>query len=479
MENFEDNIEKEYHERFHDFEEMPDDVLWAKIQERIVPEPEHRPVIFWWQSFRMGIAASLLIGLLLGGYYYSTISTKKDKQTSEILANKTAIEKINTTKSIPKNQVTEKKTPVLAQDIQQQEKKKNIEFEQKNNEILAKSHQNQVFEAKKDEILLSEITINDKQISENVSSLKHEKLPTQNETITVESDKILSAISTEKVVINAEKPSLDSEIELQKTTKNELKEDENQVILDKILSQDITFLASKKVNILQHEIPISLPALNPLEPENDFEELPKRRLVFIPPAEVFANVAPMLSYYVFSPNKGDNMLVNNFNISSERLSFAAQLGFIYPIAKKLDLRTGLSFMTGKSKISYGLTNNNQKIVKVIDELNIEIQPTKSVITESKNWQYFELQSDLLYEIKELHSLSLGMRAGVQTSVLNKPVFNGRIGYRVSKPVNNRVALWFEPSVSFSLSSQSSIENLFIYRTTGLGLNMGVSLLRGY
>lgn len=479
MENFEDNIEKEYQERFHDFEEMPDDALWAKIQERITPEPERRPVIFWWQTLRTGIAASLLIGLLLGGYYYSTISAKKEIQTNRIPLNKTSIGKINTTKSTPKNQKTKSETPVLVQGIQQDEKENSVEFEQKNNKILAKPQQNQAFEATKNEFLLSKNIINEKQIIQNERLLNREKLPSKNESIVVESDKVQSAISTEKVVFNTEKSSLNSEVELQKTKKNDFKEEENQEFLDKKLSTDIAFLESKKVNIPQNNIPISLPVLNPLEPETVFEEVPKRRLTFIPPSEVFVNLTPMLSYYVFSPNRGDNLLVNNFNSSSDRLSFAAQLGFVYPISKKLNLRTGFSFTAGQSKISYGLTDNNQKKVTIIDELNIEIEPTKSVITENRNWQFVEIQSDLLYEIKKLHSLSLGMRAGVQTSALAKPVFNGRIGYRVSKPVNNRVALWFEPSISFSLSSQSSIENHFLYRTTGLGLNMGVSLLRHY
>ena len=185
----------------------------------------------------------------------------------------------------------------------------------------------------------------------------------------------------------------------------------------------------------------------------------------------------MLNYYVFSPNKADNFVVKDFNGSSDRLSFAAQLGVVYPLSKKMDIRTGLSFMTGKSNISYGVTNINQKVVKVIDEHSIEVQPIRSITIEQRNWQYLEIQSDLLYAIKRLQAVSVGFRAGVQTSALNKPVFNGRIGYRISKPVNNRVALWLEPSVVLSLSSQQSLDNHFLYRTTGFSLNMGVSLLK--
>ena len=101
----------------------------------------------------------------------------------------------------------------------------------------------------------------------------------------------------------------------------------------------------------------------------------------------------MLSNYVFSPNSTDNFVIKDFNSSSDRLSFAAQLGVVYPLSKKLDIRTWLSFMAGKSNFSYGSLNNSQKVVKVIDELNIEVQLVNSVNIEQRNWQYLELQSD--------------------------------------------------------------------------------------
>lgn len=116
-------------------------------------------------------------------------------------------------------------------------------------------------------------------------------------------------------------------------------------------------------------------------------------MVFIQPTEIYANVSPMLSNYVFSPNRTDNFVIKDFNSSSDRLSFAAQLGVVYPLSKKLDIRTWLSFMAGKSNFSYGPLNNSQKVVKVIDELNIEVQLVNSVNIEQRNWQYLELQSD--------------------------------------------------------------------------------------
>ena len=113
MENFEDNIEKEYHERFQDFEEMPDDTVWNKIQERIAPEPEKRPIIFWWNSYRsMGIAASVLLGLLGGGYLFSTFFDITKSQSTKITKSTPVGEKKQTTQST--QLLTKNNTPIDA-----------------------------------------------------------------------------------------------------------------------------------------------------------------------------------------------------------------------------------------------------------------------------------------------------------------------------------------------------------------------------
>lgn len=501
MENFEDNIEREYHERFHDFEEMPDDMIWSKIQERISPEPEKRPFIFWWNNLqKMGIAASILLMLLVGGYYFFKNNSPKNVQADNGIS----------TKSTPKKLIKkENKIALKQQEIIDKNVTENHFYQKENKKVSTKSiHKNlQDFQNKftlnepKDE---NNNLIKNNNISENIEEnndilqkkvgiLEQEKiLLTNNQSKIIEASKqagekaVLNDETKNKIITEQKKSNIDIEnTVLAKASinienhKNETLIIDSQSFVSKVFEQDIPFLSTKKGVFETNKIPLIAPVLAFNEPENTFEKPPKERLVFIPPTEVFVNVSPMLSYYMFSPNKADNFLVNSFNPSSERLSFAAQLGFVYPIAKKLYLRTGFNFMTGKSKISYDFTNQNEKNVKIIDDHNIEISQTKSTNVELRNWQYLEVQSDLLYDIKRLHALSLGFRAGVQTNALKQPIFNARFGYRISKPVNNKVALWLEPSVSISLSSQKSIENLFIYRTTGFGLNMGVSLLRGY
>ncbi|WP_188763482.1 hypothetical protein [Emticicia aquatilis] len=465
MENFEDNIEKEYHERFRDFEEMPDDAVWNKIQERIAPEPERRPIVFWWNNYRsMGIAASVVLGLTVGGYLFSTFYDTKQQQSIS-----------DNTKSTPvgENKQTTKSTRLLTTknaktDLESHHTaKKNNELkntfwkksELKENFIASKTFDNSISEPKVEE--------SKKEIFSMTETLaKQEQV-----------DRIFESKSQNQTIIQGSELTI-SNLNSQQNSSNII-EESKEINTEKVnlFTAELSFLIPKNADIQSVNKVSNVPTLPQNEPVFVFEEPRRERLVFIPPTEVYANVSPMLNYYVFSPNRNDNFLVKNFNGSSERLSFAAQAGVVYPLGKKLDIRTGLSFMTGKSNISYGLINNNQKVVKVIDELNIEVQPTNSINIEQRNWQYLELQSDVMYAIKKLQAISVGFRAGVQTSNLNKPVFNGRIGYRISKPVNNRVALWLEPSVVLALSAQQSLDNHFLYRTTGFSLNMGVSLLR--
>ncbi len=474
MESFEDNIEKEYHERFQDFEEMPDDAVWNKIQERIAPEPERRPIVFWWNNYRsMGIAASVMLGLFAGGYLFSTFFDTTKPQSDIITKSAPNGEKKQATKSTQllsrnKTQINSESQPKTTTE--------------RNSELMISSKSDELKTA------IASKTINKNDSKANVAIVGKNIEKTESLVAApVETLVKIEASQKNNVIFGSNPPILSEKQSIELTSTN-IKEVQNNITLtakrddinvekQNVFTQELVLLIPKNTDIQSVSKVLNVPALPQREPVFAFEEPQRERLVFIPPTEIYANVSPMLSYYVFSPNRTDNFVVKDFNSSSDRLSFAAQLGVVYPLSKKLDIRTGLSFMAGKSNFSYGITNNNQKVVKVIDELNIEVQPVNSINTEQRNWQYLELQSDLLYAIKRLHAVSVGFRAGVQTSALNKPVFNGRIGYRISKPVNNRVALWLEPALVISLSSQKSLDNHFLYRTTGFGLNMGVSLLR--
>ncbi len=523
MENFEDDIEQTYHERFHDFEEMPDDAAWSKIQARIAPETDKRPVVFWWNNYRnIGIAASILLGLLWGGYYFLN---KNTAQMSSVLSNKIPENTPKTTQNLPKSQVLEKE--IEATNQAQNATKVGIKVDKlaKNKTIIEniqpkkESDKSTEINPKEESLpkiasnVLPQKIVNEPQKTENQTKIVDNFQPkiAQTEPILTQKNtpnpaeelakkpKIITEIAKTKPqiekeivaveVLNKEKietisrpelaltDRLKSDINFPNINEKSIQTIDNQVFKEKIFTKSIATVSPKNGDFAVNIKPIEIVYIEPVVEQDFSERQPKQRLVFIPPTEIYANVSPMLSYYVFSPNRADDLVVKDFNSSASRLSFAAQVGVVYPLGKKTDFRTGLSFMAGKSNISYGFTDINQNTVKLIDERTVEFQPINNATVEQRNWQYLELQTDLLYHVRRLHALSLGLRAGVAMSALNKPVFNGRIGYRVSRPINNRVALWVEPSVVVALLSQQSFENRFLYRTNGFSMTLGVSLLR--
>ena len=465
MENFDENIENEYRKRFQDFEEMPDDFLWTSIQERIAPEKKRPAVVIWWNNARgpISIAASVLIGLFVGGYFL----LKKDKVVDS-----------------PITHLSTKETKA----IKKEEKPSNLAIT-KENELSGNLNKQRIanknvimIENNKADIVSSKTSIK----IEEERNLAAEDMPTEPNLATViqenkESQKnidIKNEVINDKINISKSSDSNNLGIanNHEERPLDSLVDDIAAYMMDSdSTNQSLTLLHSKDVSLTDIKKELETPVLS--LPDLAVEIKEDKKLVFIPPTEIFANVTSTLNYYRFSPNRGDDILVNDFSSSSQRLGFAAQLGFVYPIGKKMDLRTGFSYLTGKSTINYGVTDNGQKNITVVDNNSVQFESNKLFKTENRNWQYLELQSDVLYAIRPMHALSIGMKVGVQTAALRKPLFQTRLGYRVSKAVSDRWAVWLEPSLSISLSSQKSMENLFMYRTTGFGLNMGVSLLR--
>lgn len=509
MENFDENLENEYRKRFENFDETPDDFLWENIQARIKPEKE-RPFVVFWNNMRgpVGMAAAVLLGLLIGAYFFiqsddtqqvgglpakpdtSTAQPKKPDVTQKdnaVASNTELPENIGNTSSNEAQQLAStktkrEKTGIITEAMLSEKKirlknpgiegtevigflpppiEKKAEIKEENKQAIAVNPI--VPEAKTETPIVAE----SKQAEEGKAVLARiAENKAREEAKTIAEEKANEA----KLAVNQtpDQP---------KSTEIALANEANQTAVFKdTLFPNIHALNGKEAQqIAVTAKPLEAPEIPAAETPMVEEE--RRRLVFMPPTEVFANVTSTLSYYMFSPNKGDQIVVNNFSSSSQRLGFAAQLGFVYPLAKKMDLRTGLSYFSGKSRISYGVTDNSQKSVTVLNDNSVQINPGKSTKDENRNWQYFEIQSDVLYETKKMQALSLGMKFGVQTSTVNKPLLQARIGYRVSKAIADHWALWLEPTVSVSLSSQHALGDLFMYRTTGLGLNMGVSLLR--
>jgi len=67
------NIDRLFQEKFKDFEELPPDFVWDNIREKLEEKKKRRVIPLWFKL--SGVAALLIMGLLLGGFYLNAIDT--------------------------------------------------------------------------------------------------------------------------------------------------------------------------------------------------------------------------------------------------------------------------------------------------------------------------------------------------------------------------------------------------------------------
>jgi hypothetical protein len=67
------NIDRLFQEKFKDFEELPPDFVWDNIREKLEEKKKRRVIPLWFKL--SGVAALLIMGLLLGGFYLNAIDS--------------------------------------------------------------------------------------------------------------------------------------------------------------------------------------------------------------------------------------------------------------------------------------------------------------------------------------------------------------------------------------------------------------------
>jgi len=66
------NIDRLFQEKFKDFEASPPDFVWDNIREKLEEKKKRRVIPFWYKL--SGVAAVLILGLLLGGFYLNAVN---------------------------------------------------------------------------------------------------------------------------------------------------------------------------------------------------------------------------------------------------------------------------------------------------------------------------------------------------------------------------------------------------------------------
>jgi len=80
------NIDRLFQEKFKDFEASPPEFVWDNIREKLEDKKKRRVIPFWFKL--SGVAAILIMGLLLGGFYFNAINT--DNNNPVVLDNQKA-----------------------------------------------------------------------------------------------------------------------------------------------------------------------------------------------------------------------------------------------------------------------------------------------------------------------------------------------------------------------------------------------------
>ena len=168
------HIDRIFQEGFKDFEAIPSDAVWIKIEAELKRKKKKRRVIpIWWRY--AGVAALLLVFLSLAGFYLSNSETNSDNQIVDVEDSKS--ENVTTIINEASNELnsTEKTTIVNRSDLMKPKAKSSLNqpnavaITNSNSEVLTKTivstnhNQNQSELIKKgssEEIIVSKKTSN-------------------------------------------------------------------------------------------------------------------------------------------------------------------------------------------------------------------------------------------------------------------------------------------------------------------------------
>lgn len=432
-----DKIEELFQSHSDDFDKMPDDKLWETIEAQLPPiAPKH---IF----LRWSLAAALLLFSLIGYWVYQSF-TRPDKpvmgQSGKVPV-KTA-EKYATINSREDAEKTAEKT------------KGNTN----KNQTAGEAYQATV------------VMLHDKK--EDKSKILAERQPkksanSQQMTKDTAAPKLFAENKEQAVAAEVYSPKTASVSERENDLTNAVQLTEIPVIQqadgpDNRLAE-VNYLATKDryhTNGIPFNTHIAYEPVYHPEPEPFFKT----------PAEWYVSLTPSLSYYrVFS-----NVLINQFSGASNggRIGWAIQAGGVYPLKiRRLNYRVGVSYFSAQSNFKYSVVKGKQEPIR-LNNNTFAYGAIESMETDSKKWQVFELQNDLLFDINHKQQAVIGVKAGSDFS--KKPVFDTYLGYRFSKPVNARQVIWLEMAYAYAINAQNSSNRAFSYHMDKYSLRVGLN-----
>lgn len=321
------DIGRLFQEKFKDFEEIPDELVWNAIEEKLRKKEEKKRVIpLWWKL--SGVAAFFIIGILL--YQNSTVSKVTNEEEKIVFEN-------------DKNSTND----ILIPEENEENNNKNEEkivFENENasgnKENITKKSNRSNWKTDKNAAVVSSKNNKSKISNESFSNSKREKN-------TFINNKNSSFIRNSKEKIASQNTNQSEKSTINLNTENKLIFD-----LDKSITEKKTITNENKIDSTKTETSLAEVKVEP----NALEELlsEKEKKPKVEPKlnkwEITTAIAPV---YLGSSSNGspiDSQFANNSKEYENTMSYG--VGVNYSLNKKFTVRTGVN----KVNLSY-LTNN--------------------------------------------------------------------------------------------------------------------------
>lgn len=322
------DIGRLFQEKFKDFEETPDELVWNAIEEKLRKKEDKKRVIpLWWKL--SGVAALFIIGLLLFQNSTETkVGNEEDKIVFEEDKNSTK-DIITTNEELENNRKNEEKI-VFENEISN-------ESASENKENLTKKSNRSNLKTDKNAAVVSSENNKSKESFSTSNRDKNTFRNNKNETDFKNSEKKVAA---------------QNNIQSEKSTTNSNTENKLIFDLEKSITENKTTTNENKIDSTKTETSLAEVKVEP----NALEELlsEKEKKPKVEPKlnkwEITTAIAPV---YLGSSSNGspiDSQFANNSKEYENTMSYG--VGVNYSLNKKFAVRTGVN----KVNLSY-LTNN--------------------------------------------------------------------------------------------------------------------------
>jgi hypothetical protein len=471
--NGKDPFEEIFREKFNDFEFEPSKEAWAGIRAQIIDDNKYR-FPFWY------LPAAIVTGLMLTMLAWQWLgSPTNTTTTSKIITSQTPNQK-NSSDFAGK---AKESTPPVSFDLI---KKQNLEL----NRLKSQS------------ILMQTTKLDLQPRVDKSERLYADKISVISERGVVKNDPDGSPPLYSEVVV---RPVL-QESDLHKNTlEKSKKSNEDITISDKVVLELINPTDTQSEKVAQ--TPSLLTKNLAIKPIKSVVDILLPTIAIQPNATTvlaidkagqkdrkptfYISVMPMYSYYSVKPYSYDNQLVKNVKLSNSlansRLGLNFQLGAKWPISKKLSVRTAFNYTQLNENLNYQAQSINpiSYNTQVVDNNSIAVTPVYQIknLSSVTNWDMLGVGIDIQYQILQIkntkHFISLGRDLNVILPSDGTKRLNGfvNLSYGINQKVGQGLVFTVEPTLNYSLRSQSDIHGLLNLQPYSMGLkfSLGIAL----